>query len=275
MDFRTRHLPLLLVLLGFIIPLQAQTTDQDESIGPKFRFYMSAGLSVQSLSGRIADHMEQSGFGDTDATFSTLFFIPIVTSTDYPEKDGSYGFAEVGMDVRLARSGWVGCRFGLDPAAGATGFKKVGSSSSGLLFFPLFYSSSDHGHIVHRSISTMYIGLTYTRALNDHFEVSLGPTLDFNTSYNGDIDLDKERKYNSIGGKFGIALQLNSWLGLTADWRWRKSVSFNAVYNSYENEAGQVITSVLPGETFPMHYFRLGFNIRSSNQPRSNPSDVK
>ncbi len=235
-----------------------------EGTQARWRFNLSTGLTFPSLGERIAEDMDGSGFGDSDQDFGLLFFIPLGSSTDYPQKSGVSGFIEVGVDYRVTPKGWLGCRLGLDPSAGASGFNKVGSSSTGSLFFPLLYSSTDHGHHVYREHSTKYIALTYTHAYLERVDLSIGPTLDFNSTVNGTSGHTETTNRTSVGLRLGLAIHLNSWFGIVADWRWRQSATFGKISEEFQNEAGQTRTSYLPEATFPMQYVRIGLQFRVS-----------
>lgn len=259
-----------LALIGLILfcccgTVQAQGI-QEAIPKPRWRFYQSAGFAFPSLRNRIAKQMDARGFGDTESSFGIVFFIPVGSSTDYPQKDGINGFLETGVDYRLTKSGWLGMRFGLDPSASVVGFRKIGSDDSGSIFFPILYTSSDHGHFVKRTQSTSYISLIYTHMRSRWIHFSFGPTLDFNKVGNGNIDQMTWEKSTSVGARVGLSIQFNSWIGVTADWRWREPISYDPIYATYKNENGQELTSHLGQETFPAHYFRIGMHFRTAGR---------
>lgn len=262
----TPHLALIgLILFCFCGTIKAQEF-QEAIPKPGWRFYQSAGFSIPSLSSRIAKQMDARDFGDTECSFGIVFFIPVGSSTDSPQKDGINGFLETGVDCRLDRSWCLSMRLGLDPSASVVGFRKIGSGDSGSIFFPILYTSSDHGHFVKRSQSTEYFSLIYTHRGSRWIHFSFGPILDFNKVGNGNIDQMKWKKSRSMVARIGLSIQFNSWNGTTADWWCKQQITYDLIRAQFKNSNVLEVTGHFPMGTFPAHCFRTGIHCHATGR---------
>ncbi|MEZ5031022.1 MAG: hypothetical protein R2787_06465 [Saprospiraceae bacterium] len=231
--------------------------------GKTIRFRLAVSKAVPDLSDRLAGEFDKTGFGDVRSSETGLWILSFDSSDDYPLSEGSSLGLEFGVDYRLRPKWWVGLSVGRDASAGASGFRRISSSSISIGQpgnWPLFYSLSTSGHTAYRFVSSAYLGIRAEYQLTPRCSVHLGPTLDLRWISNGEQFQYQVRKEWRPGGVAGVQVSLNRWLRVFAEGRLRSAVTFDGFSIESSDNDGEY-KSYLSSFTLRMSHIRLGARV--------------